>query len=220
MELLDIIENEGVIAIVRGVYRKECERLCEALLAGGIRLVEVTFDQSDPSMWIETQKAISRIAEVFEGRIRPGAGTVTSTRLAEAAMAAGARYVISPDVNPEVIERTKELGLISIPGALTPTEIAAARRHGADIVKLFPAGELGCGYLKAVKAPLSDAKLMAVGGVNADNAGQFVKAGAVGVGVGGSLVDKNRIRSGDFDSLTKEAERLVAAVKAAKEDKK
>ena len=128
---------------------------------------------------------------------------------------AGGAFIISPDTDVDVIKKTRELGLVSMPGAMTPSEIKAAHNAGADFVKLFPVGDLGASYLKAVKAPLSHIKMMAVGGVNEENAAQFLKAGAVGLGVGGNLAKKEWIEAGEFEKLTAAAKVLVEAVRNA-----
>ena len=209
---LQMALEEKVIAIVRGVPGAQCLDLARALYDGGIRLIEVTYNQQDPGSWTDIAEAIRMIAEAFDGRMLAGAGTVTSPELVELSCRAGARFIISPDTNRAVIERTKELELVSMPGAMTPTEIAAAHRMGADIVKVFPASSLGPAYLKAVLGPLGHIKLMAVGGIGADNAADFLRAGALGVGAGGNLVNRKWIAEGRFDLITKEAQALTHAV--------
>jgi len=141
-----------------------------------------------------------------------GAGTVTSVCDAEMACEAGAKFLIAPNTDEKVIRRTVELGMVSIPGALTPTEIVAAYNAGADFVKVFPAGNMGPGYVKAVCAPLSDIPLLAVGGINAQNAVEYVKAGCVGVGVGGNLANRKWIEAGEFDRIEEAARELVNAL--------
>ncbi len=209
------IEREKVIAIVRGAGAEACRKVADALYRGGIRLMEITFDQNHPDSFPATAGAIAEIAKTYEGRMLVGAGTVTTPELVDLTARAGGRYIISPDVNEAVIRRTRELGLVSLPGAMTPTEILTAHRAGADFVKAFPAGELGTGYLKAVRAPISHVKLLAVGGINERNAAAFLKAGAVGLGVGGNLANKEWIAAGDFDKITAAARILLEAVQTA-----
>lgn len=132
-----------------------------------------------------------------------GAGTVLTPEQVDRAFKAGAEYIISPDTNPEVIKRTVSLGLVSIPGALTPTEIQYAHACGADFVKLFPAGEMGISYIKAVTAPLNHIRLLAVGGVNEDNLADFFKAGIKGAGIGSNIIKKNLLEQKDFKGITK-----------------
>ena len=130
-----------------------------------------------------------------------GAGTVTSVHMLELAKNAGAQFVVSPDTNEAVIRATVAAGMVSMPGALTPTEILTAHSYGADFVKLFPAATQGIAYFKAVTAPLNHIRLLAVGGVNEKNTADFLAAGAVGVGVGGNLVNKTWIANGEFDKI-------------------
>ena len=209
------IEEEKIIAIVRGAEPEQCEAVAKALYAGGIRLMEITYDQKRPESWRATAEAIGALAGEYAGRMFVGAGTVTCTELVELTAKAGGAFIISPDTDVEVIQKTRELGLVSMPGALTPSEIKTAHNAGADFVKLFPAGSLGLGYLKAVKAPLSHIRLMAVGGVNEENAAEFLKAGAAGLGVGGNLAKKAWIEAGEYHKLTAAAKALVEAVRSA-----
>lgn len=205
--------KEKVIAIMRGVDPEISLKVAEALYAGGIRMVEVTFNQKDPSRFCDTAAAIAAITQKFEGQMLVGAGTVLTTEQVDLAAQAGAMYMISPNVNVDVIRHTRELGLVSMPGALTPSEIMTAHEAGADFVKLFPAGDFGPGYIKAVRAPVSHVRLLAVGGVNGSNIGEFLKVGCVGAGIGGNLVNSKWIEQGEFEKITAAAKELVAAVK-------
>lgn len=214
--IIDLIEKEKIIAIVRGAEPEQCEAVAKALYVGGIRLMEITYDQRRPESWQATANAIGALAREYEGRMFVGAGTVTSPELVELTAKAGGAFIISPDTDVAVIKKTRELGLVSMPGAMTPSEIKTAHNAGADFVKLFPVGSLGAGYLKAVKAPLSHIKLMAVGGVNEENAAEFLKAGAAGLGVGGNLAKKAWIEAGEYDRLTAAAKALVEAVRSLK----
>lgn len=215
-KVIEAALREKVIAIVRGVESEKCMKVAQALYDGGIRLMEVTYDQKNPESWASTAKAIGDIAKKFEGRLLVGAGTVTTPELVDMTHEAGGLFIISPDTNVEVIKRTRELGMVSMPGALTPSEIMTAHKAGADIVKLFPAGDLGAGYLKAVKAPISHVKMMAVGGINEKNIGDFIKAGAVGAGIGGNLANRTWIEAGEFDRITDAAKAILAAVEEFK----
>ncbi len=201
MNTKEIINANKLIAIVRGLKGEALIQSAEALCRGGVRLLEVTFDQTLNIPHDETAESIRTLCHTFEGRMCIGAGTVMSAEQVSIAHDAGARYIISPDMNAEVIRKTKELDLVSIPGALTPTEIATAYSLGADYVKLFPAGDLGLPYIKSVCAPLAHIPMMAVGGVTVDNIRSFLDAGLVGVGIGSAIVDKNLIRKGDFAGL-------------------
>lgn len=211
--IINAINEKKLIAIIRGVYGEDCINLARALHRGGIDLIEVTFDQANPELWKKTQEAISQINEVFEGEVFAGAGTVVSTELVDLAYAANAKYIISPDADERVIQRTNALGLVSIPGALTPTEIKAAYKAGADFIKVFPTSVLGAAYIKAIRGPLNHIPLLAVGGVNEKNISEFLKAGVVGAGVGGNLVNKKLVAEGAFDQITALAQAYVAATK-------
>lgn len=213
-EICKLVDQEKIIAIVRGVDPDTCLKVAEALYAGGIRLLEVTFPQKNPELFQATADAIAMIKSAFAGRMRIGAGTVLTVEQVEVAAKAGAEYIISPNVDTDVIRRTLELGLVSMPGALTPSEVMIAHNAGADYVKLFPIGVMGTAYVKAIMAPISHVKMLAVGNISSDNAADYLKAGVVGLGVGGKLVNKDAIAAGDFDKLTKAAEELVAAVKS------
>ncbi len=214
-EVIAKIQEEKIIAIVRGVGAEACRKVADALYEGGIRLMEITFDQKDPASFAATGGAIRAIGEAYAGRMLVGAGTVTSVELVELAASAGARYIISPDVNVDVIRRTRELEMVSLPGAMTPTEVMTAHNAGADFVKLFPAGNLGVSYIKAIRAPISHVKLLAVGGVNEDNVAEFLHAGLVGAGVGGNLANKKWIEAGEYHKITETARKLVDAAKNA-----
>lgn len=203
------IRNKKVIAIVRDFEPKQCVKLAQALYAGGINMIEVTFDQSRPDAYAETTEAIRAIRDHFAGEVIPGAGTVMTVEQVDLAKEAGAFYIISPDTNIEVIRYTRKAGLVSLPGAMTPTEAVSAHQAGADMIKLFPIANLGASYLKALKAPLKHIDFMAVGGVSPENIHEFIKAGAAGAGVGGLLTKKELVEAGEFEKITELARRYV-----------
>lgn len=207
----EILEKK-IISIVRGVEPDKMVRIAEALYEGGVTMIEVTFNQKNPASWQETADSIAAIKAAMGDKMFVGAGTVTSVELVDMAAQAGAGYIISPDTDPDVIARTRELGLVSLPGAYTPTEAKQAHNAGADFVKLFPCVGDAPAYLKALCAPLSHIKFLAVGGVTADNAADFLKAGAVGIGVGSSLVNKKWADAGEFWKITEEAKRFIANI--------
>jgi 2-dehydro-3-deoxyphosphogluconate aldolase/(4S)-4-hydroxy-2-oxoglutarate aldolase len=192
-----------VIAIVRGISEKDILPMVQALKDGGITCIEVTFSMSNPEKSAETLRSIRKIKEHFGEEITLGAGTVLTPEAVALAKEAGATYIISPNTDEAVIKETKRLGLVSVPGAVTPSEVYQAYCWGADIVKLFPAASLGLGYVKAVLGPLDGVPVAAVGGIDATNFQAFLDAGCVGVGVGGSLVNKKLIEAGDFHGITK-----------------
>ncbi len=201
-KVIETIQKEKIITIVRGVARENLIPLAQAMYDGGIRLIECTYDASGKVSDEETASNIALLAKHFEEKMLVGAGTVLTEKQVELTKNAGGKFIISPDTNADVIKKTKELGLVSIPGALTPTEIVTAHRAGADFVKIFPVGSMGYGYIKDVKAPLSNIKLLAVGGVDENNMQDFFKAGACGIGIGSGIVKKNMIEDGDFAGIT------------------
>lgn len=211
-ELMERVRQDKLIAIVRGLAPGHMRPLAEALIAGGITMIEVTFNQARPETWAGTQQAIRSIADAFPGAVLPGAGTVMSVAQLNMAREAGAAYMVSPNVNEQLIREAKRLGMGAFPGAMTPTECALAHEAGADAVKVFPAGDLGPGYIKALRAPLSHIEFLAVGGITEKNAGDYIRAGAVGLGVGGSLVNKEWIEAGAFDKITALAREYRRAV--------
>jgi 2-dehydro-3-deoxyphosphogluconate aldolase/(4S)-4-hydroxy-2-oxoglutarate aldolase len=210
--IIEQIEKSKIIAIVRGIEKNKILNVAEALCEGGIRLMEITFNQKNPEKFPDTTEAIKTIAEEFEGRMLVGAGTVTTPELVEMAADAGAKYIISPDTNLDVIRRTLKYGLVSIPGAMTPTEIMATHNAGADFVKLFPSGNLGVDYIKAIRAPISHIRLLAVGGINENNIRQFLDAGMCGAGIGSNLVNGRWIENAEYDKIANAAKMLVSAI--------
>ena len=214
-QVVNGIETSRIVAILRGLKKEQILPAARALCGGGIRLLEVTFQQRRPDTWEETVGIIETLRGHCGGELLVGAGTVLTEEQVELAYRAGAQYIISPDTRAAVIARTRELGMVSIPGAMTATEILAAHQAGADFVKIFPAAVLGPAYVKAVCAPISHVRLMAVGGVDSKNAADFLRAGACCVGAGGKLACAAAIAEGRFEKLTEAARELVEAVRGA-----
>ena len=210
---INTIEIEKIIVIVRGVEKVKLIPLAEAMYVGGIRLLEVTYSANGKVSDEETAENISILAKHFEGRMYIGAGTVLTEKQVELTAKVGGGFIISPDTCPEVIRKTRELGLVSMPGALTPSEMQIAHRNGADFVKLFPITSLGASYVKAVKAPLSHLKILAVGGVNENNIAEYLKAGINGFGLGSNIIDKKKIAENDWAGITNLAKKYVSLVK-------
>ncbi len=206
------VREKKLIAIVRGMEPEYMVSLGQALYDGGINMIEVTFNQAATDNYAATVKGIERLSEQFEGKVLVGAGTVLSKEQVDLAKNAGAQYIITPSTDPEVISYSKEQGLVAMPGALTPSEAVIAWKAGADFVKIFPAGNLGAAYIKAISAPLSHIPFLAVGGVNEKNIPEFLKAGAVGFGVGGNLVNKEWVMKGETDKITQLAQQFVQAL--------
>jgi len=202
-----------VVAILRGVREDQLIPIAEALYAGGIRMIECTFDHSRADCIEANCRMISMLAEHFAGRMHVGAGTVLTAEEAEAAVRAGGEFIISPNVDEKVIARTRELGAVSMPGALTPTEIVNAWKAGAHFVKVFPAGDLGVSYMKSVRAPLRHIPMLAVGGITPENIPDFIKAGACGFGVGSPLLPSDAVEKGDYEAIARRAAQFVEAAK-------
>ena len=198
-----------IIAIIRGFEPDVCLRLSEAYVKGGINMVEVTFNQKDPSSWKDTAAAIRSIKDHFAGSVKVGAGTVLTEEQLLMCEDAGGEYMVTPNVDTSLIRKCVADGLMAMPGAITPTEAVDAFNAGASYVKLFPAGVFGPEYVKALVAPLSHIPFLAVGGIGPHNIADFIKAGCVGAGVGGNLTNKEWISNGEWDKITDAAASLV-----------
>lgn len=196
-ELMKSLAASKIVAIIRGIPEDKGDATAEALAEGGVVFLEVTLN-TDGALGM-----ITRFRERYEGRMRIGAGTVLDLGQAKEAAAAGAEYIISPNLDLEVVQFGVEQGIEVWPGTMTPTEIVAAYKAGASAVKVFPLGSLGVGYLKEIRAPLNHIPMVATGGVNLQNIRSVLDAGAVAVGLGGNLVDKKLVADGDFKALAK-----------------
>jgi 2-dehydro-3-deoxyphosphogluconate aldolase/(4S)-4-hydroxy-2-oxoglutarate aldolase len=208
-EIEKAVLDGRIIAIIRGFAPDVCLKLAEAYAEGGIRLVEVTFNQKAPETWRDTAAAIKAIRERFAGEVRVGAGTVLTEEQLSMCIDAGGEYMITPNVNTSLIKSCVAKGLVAMPGAMTPSEAFDAWTAGASFVKIFPAGSLGPGYVKAIRAPLSHIPFLAVGGISPDNVADFMRAGCVGAGVGGNLTNKEWIAAGEWSRIADTARQLV-----------
>jgi 2-dehydro-3-deoxyphosphogluconate aldolase/(4S)-4-hydroxy-2-oxoglutarate aldolase len=199
VDALKEIMRTKVVTILRGLAKDDALNVIGAIGAGGLTAIEVTFDQ---------RKTASATAEIIQAAYQKypdlciGAGTVMTLEQLHAAHAAGAKFVLAPNTNIEIIKETKKLGMVSIPGAFSPSEIAACYAAGADVVKVFPASVLGIEYIKAVRGPMPHIPLEAVGGVNLDNMADFLKAGCCSVGIGSNITDKKAIAAHDYAKIT------------------
>lgn len=205
------IKKRAVVAVIRGASVETIIPMAMALMNGGVTSLEIT---------METPKAlavIEKAADMFGDEMFVGAGTVLDPETARAAILSGAKFVFSPTVRKETIEITKRYGVISVPGAFTPTEILTAYEYGADVIKVFPAGSVGPGYFKNIAGPLPHIPLMPTGGIDMDNAKDYISAGAVAVGVGSSLVDPKRALTDDYlAKITENAKKLMDQVRSAR----
>ncbi len=210
-EVLSKIRDVGVMPVIRAESADEAARMIEAIRAGGVSVLEITMTVPG------AVELIREVARRVGSDAVVGAGTVLDAETAEACIDAGARFVVSPALDLDMVGAVKRRGVAVIPGALTPTEVVTAFRAGADIVKIFPASAAGGpSYLKALKAPLPHIELCPTGGVTLENAGDFIRAGASLVGVGADLVDVKALRAGQADSITAKAKAYVDAVRAAR----
>lgn len=213
----ELLKEKKIIAILRKVPLEKLRAVTQALYDGGIRFAEVTFDQGSPTCIADTTQAIREIGEWFP-QMYAGAGTVMTVAQVEAAADAGAKYIISPNTDFAVIHRTVELGMLSMPGAFSPSEIADAYREGAAFVKVFPAGDLGPAYIKAIRAPIGHIPLLAVGGVELSNMKEFYQAGICGFGIGSNIVKKDFIDQEKYEELTALARQYTTCAAQLNED--
>ena len=211
LDTLRRITDAGLVAVVRAETPDQALRIAEAVHAGGCPAIEVTF----------TVPGAHRVIERLAAEYKPsdlilGAGTVLDPETARIAILSGATYVVSPSLNPDTVRLCNRYQVAVMPGAMTIGEVIAAMEAGADIVKLFPGEALGPAFVKAVKGPLPQAPLMPTGGVDLGNVAEWIKAGAVAVGAGGSLT--GGARTGDYEGITRAAREFIAKIKAAREE--
>jgi len=204
------IEACGIVAIIRANSADELIEAAAAIHAGGVDVIEVTMTTPN------ALQVINDVSSTYGDKVLVGAGSVLDAETARAVMLSGADFVVSPVTKPDVIEICNRYGKVVIPGAFTPTEILMAWETGADYVKVFPSSGVGADYIKDVKAPLPQIPLVPTGGINAENAADFITAGATALGVGSALVNNQLIAAGEFATLTERAERLVKEVQRAR----
>lgn len=204
------IEQFGIVAVIRLKDPARVRGVVDALAAGGVRALEVTMTVP------RAVDLIRELAPTMPDGFLLGAGTVTDAATARAVIDAGAEFIVGPVFRPDVIAACHDRDVPAIPGCFSPTEILAAHEAGADLVKVFPATALGPTFIRDVRAPLPQVKLMPTGGVTIENAGEWIRAGAAAVGVGSALLDNNAIESGRFEVITANAQRVVANVAAAR----
>lgn len=208
---LQRIVDSGVIAVLRGADAETVVDTATALRDGGVTAIEVTTDTPGAI------EMISDVADELDGSDTiVGAGTVLDGATARAALLAGAEFVVSPSLHEDVIETCNRYGAVVAPGVMTPTEAVRASELGADVVKVFPASTLGPGHLSSMKGPLEQIPMIPTGGVDADNAGDYIEAGAVAVGAGSALVDDEAVAAGEFETVTETAREFSDAVESAR----
>lgn len=210
-EVLSFITEIGIVPVVRTTSAESAIRAVEAIYNGGVRAAEITMTVPGAI------KALEKVADQFGGRIVLGAGTVLDPETARACMLAGAEFFVTPSLKIATIEMAKRYSKVVCPGALTPTEVLTAWDAGADIVKIFPCGNVGGPkYIKALKGPFPQIEMIPTGGVNLETAGEFLKAGACAVAVGGELVDAGSVRENRYDVIEQKARQYLEAVAKAR----
>ena len=201
----------GIVPVVRAAGVEEARQAVDAILAGGIPVVEITMTVPG------AVEVIRSVARQFAGKVLVGAGTVVTREQAVACLDAGAQFLVSPGLSVAMITAARERNTLAIPGALTPTELMAASAEGAEVIKIFPCGNVGGPkYLKALRGPFPNVKVIPTGGVNAGNAAEYIAAGAFAIGVGSDLVDTGALRQGKPEKIVAAAKELVAAVQGAR----
>ena len=202
-QVYEMIRREKIIAIIRGVEKDSIVNIAEAILKAGIKMLEVTCNTKGVFEMIEL------LCDKMGDKMCIGAGTVITTQLCEKALEAGARFIVAPDVNPDVIDYCVERDIAVLPGAATATEILTAKRHGAKMVKIFPAKALGVDYIKALRGPIDDIDFVAVGGVRPENIADFFTVGCIAVAFGESVVRKEFVEKADWQAITDIARQYV-----------
>lgn len=211
-EIKKLILREKLVVLFRHVPAEQMGVVAKALVRGGIKLLEITFDQCSADPVAEYSQAIAAVREAVGDALVLGAGTVLTEAQVQAVYDAGGQFVLSPNTNEKVIKKTRELGMVSVPGAMTPTEVAAAWELGADIVKLFPADDLGYHYIWNLRGPLPHIPLMCTGGVNPVSIPEFLKAGASAVGTGASITKRELLDACDYAGIEALARAHVQAI--------
>jgi 2-dehydro-3-deoxyphosphogluconate aldolase/(4S)-4-hydroxy-2-oxoglutarate aldolase len=206
------LTDSGLVAVIRRPKAEQIAFIAEALVNGGVGALEITVDT--PGVF----RMIEQLKQEFGQRVLVGAGTVLDAATAKTAIEAGSDFIFSPTLDEKTIEMTIRYGKISIPGVMTPTEIVKAYQAGADILKVFPASSLGPNYFRELRGPLGHIPAMPTGGVSLDNVEQFIKNGAVAVGVGGTLINKEALEAGRFDVIEDTARKFVRLIEKARQE--
>ena len=216
MDVLEELKKTRLMVLARGVPKDVLLKAVAAIEEAGVTVFESTFDHRRDDCVAENAEKIAALVGAFGGRMAIGAGTVLTVEEVRAAHAAGATFIVSPDSDPEVIAETKRLGMVSIPGAMTPTEIKRAYALGADIVKLFPADDLGYHYIQNLKGPLPHIPLMATGGVNPQTIPEFLSRGILAVGTGITVFRPDLVAAEDYAGIKSLAKAHVDAIRSMK----
>ena len=218
-EMLTSLLDAGFVAIARGLPEEKLADVAQALYEGGVRFFELTYDQRRDDAQAYLARSVKSVYDRLGDKLTLGVGTVMTADQVRTAHDAGAKFVVAPNTDVAVVETGKKLGLLTSPGALTPTEIAFAHSIGADIVKLFPAGSMGFDYIRNVRGPLNYIPLMATGGVNPDNISDFFDAGIQVVGTFPTVIPPADVAADRYENITRLARLHVEAVQKAKAQK-
>src|SRR5499427_4448934 len=213
-EILAFITGVGIVPVVRTASAEQAIQAVEACYNGGIRAAEITMTVPGAI------RALEKVADKFGGKLMLGAGTVLDPETARICMLAGAEFFVTPSLRASTIEIAKRYSKVICPGALTPTEVLTAWEAGADVVKVFPCGNVGgAKYIKALKGPFPQIEMIPTGGVNLETAGEFLKAGACAVAVGGELVDAKLIRENRYDEMESRARQYLQVIARARAER-
>jgi 2-dehydro-3-deoxyphosphogluconate aldolase/(4S)-4-hydroxy-2-oxoglutarate aldolase len=209
--ILSFIKDIGIVPVIRTNSAESAVKAADAIYRGGIRAAEITMTVPGAI------RALEKVADTFGDKLVLGAGTVLDPETARACMLAGAEFFVTPNLRPSTIEMARRYSKVIMPGALTPTEVLTAWEAGADIVKIFPAGNVGgASYIKALKGPFPQIEMIPTGGVNLETTGAFLKAGACAVAVGGELVDAKSIKENNYDAIVAKAKQYLEAIAKAR----
>lgn len=209
MSFYELLKDNKLIVIIRGVEEESVVPLVQALYDGGVRLVEVTMNTP------RAKNMITVLNEQFREKLLIGAGTVIEKEEAIEAIEAGASYLITPNLDEEIIHIALEKKVPILPGVMTPSEVVKAKKLGTEVVKIFPLNSLGSNYIKELRGPLGHIPVIAVGGVNLENVSRFLEEGAIGVGIGSGIIDKDAIKQGNFPLITELAKQFIKKIKGS-----
>ena len=210
MSILNAIRDTGLISILRGIHSTDICDIVERMGQKGVRLVEVTLDTPD------ALQSIQKLSRAFSGKMIIGAGTVLDRETARQAISAGARFILSPTLDTSVIDDCGQNGVLPIPGVFSPSEIASAQKAGAVLVKVFPVSLLGTGYIERMRSLFGNLEILAVGGIDLSNVGDFIASGAIGAGIGSQLAGKDIVDTRDYELLGRRAEQFLQKIQTAK----
>ena len=210
MTISELVKSNPVLVIMRNISDEIIMDYADAIMAGGVNFFEVALNSKN------ALEQISALKKRFGNTAYVGAGTAITVDRAKAACEAGADFLLSPSTNEDVLKYCYNEKISIMPGALTPTDVSLCVRYGFNTIKLFPAGDMPMSYVKSLKGPFDDTEYVAIGGVNSENAAQFIKAGYCGIGLGSNLVPKEVLANKDFKAVSEQVAKLLHSVKTAK----